>query len=82
MADMGRDTKTFPICYFKPDFISGLGSVTDKFNTLRIACTTPAETPEVFSPLHLAFSTRQQSVPALEHSSAVPPCDPAPGCSA
>ncbi len=46
---MGRDTKTFPICnpyhgeegakwsrYFKPDFLSGLGSVTDKFSTLRM----------------------------------------------
>ena len=46
---MRRDTKTFPICnphhgeegakwsrYFKPDFLSGLGSVTDKFSTLRM----------------------------------------------
>ena len=44
---MGRDTKTYPICnpyhgeegakwtrVFKRDFISGLGSVTDKFSSL------------------------------------------------
>ena len=48
MADMGRDTKSFPICnpyhgeegakwtrIFKPDFLSGLGTVTDKFSTAR-----------------------------------------------
>ena len=47
MTDMGRDTKTYPICNpyhgeegpkwsrtFKPDFISGLGSVTDKFSSI------------------------------------------------
>jgi hypothetical protein len=45
---MGRDTKSFPICnpyhgeegakwtrIFKPDFLSGLGTVTDKFSTAR-----------------------------------------------
>ena len=44
---MGRDTKTYPICnpyhgeegpkwsrIFKPDFISGLGTVTDKFSSI------------------------------------------------
>ena len=47
MTDMGRDTKTYPICnpyhgeegpkwsrVFKPDFISGLGTVTDKFSSI------------------------------------------------
>ena len=47
MTDMGRDTKTYPICNpyhgeegpkwsrtFKPDFISGLGTVTDKFSSI------------------------------------------------
>ena len=47
MTDMGRDTKTYPICnpyhgeegpkwsrIFKPDFISGLGTVTDKFSSI------------------------------------------------
>ena len=47
MTDMGRDTKSYPICnpyhgeegpkwsrIFKPDFISGLGTVTDKFSSI------------------------------------------------
>ena len=82
---MGRDTKTFPICnpyhgeegakwsrYFKPDFLSGLGSVTDKFSTLRMhhAGRDPGGV-QLFAPR--AVSVAQQPVPAPEHSPPVPP---------
>ena len=47
MTDMGRDTKIYPLCnpyhgeegakwsrVFKPDLISGLGTVTDKYSSI------------------------------------------------